>query len=87
MKDVIVSRCAEFSCATCDQNKWELHIAHQSDDKTVLVIRCSNPGCIDERRQELNAPEDALIIHQEFDITNQGYDPKDMHSSEDGMVN
>lgn len=87
MKEVIVSQCTSFICATCKENKWELQIAHQSDSKTILVIRCSNPRCIETTKKHLNTSEDATIIHQEFNITGQGYDSMDLYPGNESMMN
>lgn len=68
-----------YICGTCEGNNWTLHVGHRSDGRTFLFIWCTNPDCMETRRIAEGASENDMITWGEFDITNQGFDPLDVH--------
>lgn len=79
----------EYVCSHCGSKAWKLSILHDHDDnKTFLLVQCSNEQCLQTREMLLQENEDEPIGWDCFDITGQGYDPEDVEGIvEEKMVN
>lgn len=62
-----------YVCADCGGNDWTLRIGQRSDGKTFLVVSCGNSKCLEHKRKELGTSPDALLIWDEFDISDSSY--------------
>lgn len=85
MKDLAkdTSEISPMVCENCEGTDFKVYIATQRDGRTQLLMVCSNKECVKERRKQIEAPEDSLIVWNEFDITGQGYDHLDLLAPEE----
>ena len=69
----------EYECADCGGIEMNVFIGHSGDgNNTYLIISCGNKDCVEFKRQEVGAGDEAIIVLDELDITGQGYDPDDL---------
>ena len=81
--------CIDYSCAGCDGNKWNIHLAYREVDgvpRTFLITICANEDCVERRREELSAPLGALIMWDQFEITGQGHDIDTLSPKSKGLA-
>jgi hypothetical protein len=77
-----ISELVEFCCGRCKENNWSINLNRRSDGKTFLYITCFNKDCIEERRKNLSAGPDDLIVWEEIEITGGRYDMMPTSSTE-----
>lgn len=77
-----ITELIEYTCAGCGSDTWTIFIGHRTDGSTFLNTICANKECVERRREQLQAPDDALIVWNEFDITGQGHDSADLPSTD-----
>lgn len=66
-----------YGCLSCEGTEFKIYISYEND-RTYIVTVCANEECDQQRRKELKAGPDDLVYIDEFDITGQGRDPKDL---------
>jgi len=67
-----------YNCGSCGGNNWSLRLGHRTDGKTILLVTCANPQCVQELIEATGATSNSLVVWEEFDITGQGYDAQDL---------
>lgn len=75
-----------YRCGNCGSTEFKLFIGHRTDKKTFLIITCANERCVERRRRDIGAEDDALLVWNEFDITGQGKDEEEIEP-DDSHIN
>jgi hypothetical protein len=70
-KDKVIS---QYLCGDCGSEEWHLVIERLGDGETHLLTMCANEQCRQDKLKSLNGNEGDVVIWDDFDITNQGYD-------------
>jgi len=69
-----------FVCGSCNSQIFSLKIAKEDNGTVLLMVTCGNEKCVEERRLELGAPTNELLVWAEYDITNS-YEGTDFNLS------
>lgn len=70
-EDELVTELVDFCCGDCNGSDWTLKIGHRSDGEIFLIISCANQSCLDKKRRDLGAEPGALLVWQEYRITDE----------------